>query len=251
MQHTIVFSEMLIGSFILVRNLGQIRKNSLVTSSTMTKIVAAFALTEILLMFVPAFSLTEFTVCWSVPIVVAHFLPLFIRRKRRLHFLNQRIWILNSLILHARLGRGIRQAISLTSERADFYIKTRLRQLLDRLITTTSHSSETALIDPLLRDLYDTLRLCEVEPHLTIQRLVSFRQAIEIRETFRRKSDRAVQQLRAQAYVLTALYGGLVSFVIWHFGFTGHERIIVLSMLLFTLGIVVTLRQGRKIKWSI
>ncbi len=251
MRHAMIFAEMLLGTFILVRILRQIRNNSLTSPAAMTKIVAAFALAETLLMLVPAISLLAFTVCWSIPIVCASILPFAIRRRRRGHFLSQRIWILSSLILHVRLGISIRRALLLTSERADFYIGTRLRQLHDRLVTEVKGSRLPSSIDPLLRDLYETLCLCEAEPHLTVQRLVNFRQGLEIHEEFRRKTGQALQQLRAQAYVLTALYLALVTFVIWRFGYAEHERMIMLSILLFTLGVFATLRQGRKIKWSV
>ncbi len=106
-------------------------------------------------------------------------------------------------------------------------------------------------MDPVLHELYETLWLCESEAHLTVQRLVNYRQKIEIYEEFRRKSDQALHQLRAQAYVLTGLYAGLLLFVISRFGFAQHERAIMLSAMLFLLGVFITLRQGRNIKWSV
>ncbi len=251
MRHAIVFIEMSAGMITLVRIFAQIRKNSLVSNEAMTKIVAAFFVCECLLALVPARSMIAFTICWSVPIAVASFLPTIIRRRRRQHFLRHRIWILNCLILNTRLGIGLRRALVQTSDRADFYIKTRLRQLHDRLITETKGSSSHAPMDPVLHELYETLWLCESEAHLTVQRLVNYRQKIEIYEEFRRKSDQALHQLRAQAYVLTGLYAGLLLFVISRFGFTQHERAIMLSAMLFLLGVFITLRQGRNIKWSV
>lgn len=251
MRHVIVFIEMLIGLITLVRVLRQIRTKSLVSRSMMTKIVASFCVVEVLLVFVPAISMVAFTVCWSVPLIAASLLPTIIRQQRRRHFLKHRIWVLNNLILQARLGTGLRRALIITSERADFYIKTRLRQLHDRLVTENRDNLKQTPMDPLLQEFYEVLRSCESESHLTLSQLMNYRQKIEIYEQFQRKSAQALQQLRAQAYVLCAIYIGLVFFVVSRFGFSANEQTIMFSIFLFLIGLLITLKQGRKIKWSV
>jgi len=253
-HHTLIFIEMLTGFSILIRVLHSIRTKSLISESAMTKIVAAFVACEALLAFLPINSQLAFTLCWSVPLVFIVILPSWIQFERRRHFKLRRIWILNSLILRVRLGSGVRQALLQTSERADLYIKTRLRQLHDRLVTTNNISAPNEVgrdIDPLLIELYDVLVDCERESHLTCQRLTNYRRKIEIHEEFQRKSDQVLRQLRAQAYVLTALYFAVFGFVVWRFGFTEHSRTLVMSMSLFILGIIITLRQGRRIRWTV
>jgi hypothetical protein len=160
------------------------------------------------------------------------------------------VWILNSLILKVRLGLGIRQALLQTCEDSDFYIKTRLRQLHDRLVMNMDKRAMVP-VDPQLREFNELLVECEQESHLTTERLINFRRKVEIHQDFKRRADQVLHQLRAQAYVLTALYIGLVTFVVWRFGFSEHAGTFVISMLLFTLGIVTTLRQGRRIKWTV
>ncbi len=227
--------------------LTEIRRNFLLENTKIGPLTGFFFAFNALFALVPARSLSLFTLIWAANTILFALTPEFVRFLRQSEMKRQLPFIVSSLVLGIRTGLSLRPALQRTANHFGGYVGMKLRKLHDHLVLKAPLNQ----VDPLLRELQSTLLSCELEPHLTAQRLVGFRYKLEIEERFRRKTGQALQQLRGQCYVLTLMYLITFAFVCRYFGIRENAKLLVTSALMFAAGVALTLAQGRKIKWTV
>ncbi len=246
MEKAFIFFEILSGVLILRRISDEIRRNFLFNERQLTKIVAAFLLANMLLIRLSTRSLSLFTLVWAVIVCLIASLPSLTRLKRQNEMKRQIPFILNALILNLRTGMALRPAILKVAEQFGGYSGLKLRLLHEHLVVKAT----MAQVDPVLFELQVVLKDCDREPHLISQRLSTFRHKLSVQESFIKKRQRALHQIRAQSAILTLIYVGVFIFVVRRFGFAEHGQNLLFSLMLFVAGVFVTFRQGAKIKWK-
>jgi len=227
--------------------LSEIRQNFLLEAPQATRLMGFFFALNALLVFVPARSLSFFTLIWASNTAIFALTPHIVRLWRLGEMRRQLPFIVSSLILGIGTGLSLRPALQRTAAHFGGYVGQKLRKLHDHLVL----KAPLTQIDPLLRDLQAALMSCEAEPHLTAQRLLGYRYKLVVEDKFRRKTAQALHQLRGQCYVLIVMYVITFSFVCSYFGFKEHARLMVISLVIFAGGIFLTLAQGRKITWTV
>ena len=83
-----------------------------------------------------------------------------------------------------------------------------------------------------------------------LKKLQYLKRKVKIELSFRIKSQRALLQTRVQSGILCFFYIGLL---IWTATAQGHKNtfLILISLLLFTIGLIWILKTGRQMKWSV
>jgi hypothetical protein len=247
MQKATVFFEILSGIFIFRRMLSEIRLHFLLEKVQIRALSILFFIFNSLLVFLPARSLSLFTLIWAFGTISFALTPHFVRILRQNEMKRQIPFMVSSLILGVRMGLALRPALLRTATHIGGYSGQKLRKLHDHLVLRAPLHQ----VDPILQELQSTLLSCESESHLTAQRLLGYRHKLEIEEKFTRKSRQVLHQLRGQSYVLAILFLVTFSFVVNQFGFQENAKLLVSSVVVFAFGVFLTLRQGRKIKWTV
>jgi len=79
----------------------------------------------------------------------------------------------------------------------------------------------------------------------------ALRRQLKLMEDFRRRSGQVTEQMKMQALIVTALYLGLLFFVIKQFGFKNHQSLILISGFIFLIGLLWIFLIGRRMKWKV
>ncbi|MES2963436.1 MAG: hypothetical protein V4760_06065 [Bdellovibrionota bacterium] len=106
-------------------------------------------------------------------------------------------------------------------------------------------------IDPFVREFVDELALIDRHPHLAVRRLETFRDKIEIEESFRRRSGQVLARIRAQSSVMTGLYLAVSAFMIAKFGWSANAKLFAIATTSFGIGAIWLWCGGRNLKWKV
>lgn len=95
-------------------------------------------------------------------------------------------------------------------------------------------------------------RIIEIEKSgvQCVEQIKAIRRELSMLESFRRRSGQVAMQTRLQAIIVTFLFLGLLLFVVHMFGFQRNLKIIMLSSMMFALGLGWIFLIGRRIKWK-
>ena len=83
-----------------------------------------------------------------------------------------------------------------------------------------------------------------------LQRLRHLQRKVKIEQAFQTKSKRALLQIRIQSGLLSFFYVGILIWTIVAYG-RQYIYLILISALLFSLGLLWIFKAGRKMKWSV
>ncbi len=95
------------------------------------------------------------------------------------------------------------------------------------------------------------LQRAHTNSHESLRRIENLRRKMKMEREFRHKSGQILFQMRIQAWILAGLYLALLVHVLFRDGSQLHLRWIVLSFVMFIIGLLWTLNMGRRIKWKI
>lgn len=152
------------------------------------------------------------------------------------------------LILQMRSGRSFQDAF----QRIIADSEGLSRAFYERVFLIVVFPQQTGqLQDPLCEEFRRVFIQMKEQPHMATDRLMHFRDRLQMRENFRRKSGQAMRSLRAQAMVMAILYVALCGFISSHFGFYRNQIFIGVSLVLFVFGYYLLLRLGKAMKWKI
>ncbi len=172
----------------------------------------------------------------------------FIKSKRHVLIRDNIVSILDELVLRLRVGGSLRESIAQTSQRREGL----LRLVLDEIYTSIIYPKEqNSHADPLVANLIEELKAIDKSAAKSVQQLQSLRSRYKTEERFRRKSGRALAQVRAQSFILSILYFCLLVGSAWYFGFRTHAWLYLISFVLFALGLLWVYLGGRSLKWKV
>lgn len=78
-----------------------------------------------------------------------------------------------------------------------------------------------------------------------------FKRGLRIQNTLRHKSRLSALQVRAQAVVATLIYLFLLCFALAELQLANYPSVIMVSLLLMTTGLIIILKKGESVKWTI
>lgn len=168
--------------------------------------------------------------------------------RRARNFQNDVLSVLSILILKMKSGRAFRQALlESTSE-----CEPRLRAKLSEIASVVAFSSqEFSQNDPFVRELIEEFRVVDRQPHASLRRLMVFREKIRVEDDFRRRSGHVLARIRAQSLVMCGLYLAVFVFMVVKFGWRPNARVLLFSLLSFSIGAVWIWIGGRRLRWKV
>lgn len=155
---------------------------------------------------------------------------------------------LNHLLLLMKTGMSLRAAVSQATEEAPASARIRLKEVSDLVVfSPQSVGVSSRFVDRVVAE----LRRADQFPHFCLRQLEELRDRLVIETDFRRRSNQAQMQVRAQAAVLATLYLLVLVFILQTFGWRGHQELILLSVTMFAVGALWLLQVGRRFRWKI
>ena len=185
---------------------------------------------------------------FCIPLIFTFFLKAFFIFIWKQKFYLQFEFFLNVLISQIKIGTGFRSAFK---KAAQSLTHPYFQNYFLKILETISYSQK-------LREEFDFAPLKQIITELKtadesvqcLEHLENLRHQIYIQSMFRKKVGTALLQIRLQSLVLLLLYSGLFIFILHKYGLK-YIKILFISLILFILGLMLLLRCGRKIKWSI
>lgn len=154
--------------------------------------------------------------------------------------------IVDAVILKMKSGNAFRSAVA----KAQRSLSRRQCQWLELVLSCDNHriNQHPANLTTLA---YREMSRALTEPHLAKQILENLRRDGRILHEFRRRSGQILLQTRVQAIVLSVMYCLVLLFVLNTNKFEQIAPLLAVSLGLFSLGVVVLMRVGRRYKWKV
>ena len=246
-----IFFEIASAFGVLFRISTELARKNLVSRSVMTKIVLASLSMIVILAFLFRQSVFVFSfLVWS-GVLFAFLSEKMIARRNRDLFLRELPRLLDNTVLNMKVGQSFRSALQSASHDLSPFSKIKIRNVMNGLSLLPAKSAPGENSGPEEATLIAVFYRIEAENHRALQRLEQLRYKLRVEQDFRSRVKRALVQLKAQSYFLSALYVCLLGFVYFRFGFRGNERLIGLSLVLYLAGIYFTRRVGRGFQWKV
>lgn len=162
---------------------------------------------------------------------------------------DERIPILDFLISNMRSGHSLRTSLA----EYGHHCKPMVGAALKEFITCLQFKKpwRSLVSHPQLDFFFEELSLIDGISHRQVDRLKILRQRLKTERNFRRKSSQATIQIRMQAWVMSLMYVGMLTYICLEFGFWSHSRLILMSTSLFLMGLILVLNIGRRYSWKI
>lgn len=159
--------------------------------------------------------------------------------------------VLSNLIVRMKNGCSLQAGIAAIAEENRSSHRLRLLEVARSVAFSPQNDARNALHNGRIREI--VRELCEVSRlnRSQIQELQRWRERIRRERSFRRRSVQATAQVRAQAIVLSVIYGLLAFFSVAVFGWSVSREPFQLSLPFFLLGLFLILRGGGRVKWSV
>lgn len=219
----------------------------LIAVEAMTKIGTAYLFCELLaVIFLPApgfvtISLILHSFLWLAQQTLTHW---------RVHrFQRKFLLILDQVILGMSSGLSFRQSFESAKNRMEPIVQQQLAEIMGHVAFSQQKSSSQT--NEFLRDLIEELTLVDQQPHRALQRLQTLRRKLKMEQNFRRRSGQVTQQLRAQAIILSGMYAFLLIFVSQQIGLSRYLNLTLISLMLFSLGLLFILNIGKRFRWKV
>ncbi len=163
-------------------------------------------------------------------------------------FYQQFELFLNTLIAQIKIGMGFRSGFkSALAGLSHKHFKNYFIDILETLSFSKKLRKEFCWSP--MQEMIEELKRADQSPQC-LEHLENLRQAVKVRSLFRKKSQSALLQIRAQSLVLLVLYSGLFLFVLHKYGLK-YIHILLLSLFLFLTGLIILFQCGRRVKWTV
>jgi Flp pilus assembly protein TadB len=186
-------------------------------------------------------------------VFLAHFLPLVLmmwnQKSRLARFRRQILPFLDELLLKMRSGRSLRESLSEVGAQGHAYKGTDLAEL-SILVCFPERKSDPKLI-PQARELLSELLKIDQSASRTIEKVRAYRKKEKMVQKFRQKSSQVTGQVRAQAIVCAFLYVALLAWVVWDNPDGALSLPVVVSFLLFLVGMISMSLLARSFRWKL
>ena len=242
----LLFMNSVVGYVLVHRILADLAEEFAFTQQIFTILAASSIGLFLFLTFACASSLTLW-IFIGILLITLKFFPNILRvfLLRRL-FLSL-IPLLDHVVLGLQSGKSFRSSLMSAIELQNGWVRNQLRDLYSSMVMSETH---VVLKSALLKDFRE--EMCEIDRsqnRLTDQ--VRALRQLKLQQDFRRRSGQVTQQIKMQAIIVTALYLGLLGFVILQFGWREHMKLIMSSSVLFFLGLIIIFQVGRRMTWKV
>ncbi len=102
-----------------------------------------------------------------------------------------------------------------------------------------------------LREITAEFKKVDQSAHKSIEKLENFRRRLSVLNNFRRRSGRIRGQVQLQAGILFVIYAISFAFVAIAFSLRDLAGLLLVSFLLFVVGLVMVFYLGKDVKWKI
>ena len=182
-----------------------------------------------------------------VPPVLTYFLLSISAFMWRQRFCQQFEFFLNTLIAQIKMGAslptGFKQALPSLNPSYKSYFTEILEEIL-----FSKNLRDIFCFSP-VKNMIIELKKADKSSHC-LKHLENLRHQVKIRSLFRRKAEATLLQIRIQSLTLLILYICLFIFVLTRYGLK-YGNMLLISALLFAMGLFILFHCGRKIKWTI
>lgn len=161
----------------------------------------------------------------------------------------QFVSLLDSLIIRMRAGKSFRDAFVQILPESDPLVRVLLTEFHSSLIY--KRPLDELFFQKDIRDYFQELTNIDEQNHKSIERLKSFRRTLKVRQDFRQKSRQAMQQVHAQALILSLMYVLLLFVLVLRGEATKYLGLVTGSAVLFAVGLFCLQLIGRGYKWKI
>ena len=215
----------------------------------MTKIgTAYFACVIALIIFSPT---SHFSLCFAVffPLAMTGAaLSVCVSRRAR-NFQRDALALMTILILKMKSGRSFRHSLIESTQECESHMRAKFSEIAS--VVAFSSQAQTAQSDAFVSELIDEFRVIDQQPHSSLKRLMVFREKIRVEDDFRRRSGQVLARLRAQSFVMCGLYLAVFVFMVTKFGFRANAQALLISVMLFAIGVIWIWLGGRQLKWKV
>lgn len=156
--------------------------------------------------------------------------------------------LLDHVILGLQTGKSFRSSLIYAIEMQNGWIRNQLRDLYHSMLNSENN---IAMKSALLKDLRAELIEIDNSNQRVLEQVKALRRQLKMQRDFRRRSGQVTQQIKMQAIIVTALFLGLLGFVIFQFGWHENSKIIFFSAFFFILGLIFIFSVGRRMKWKV
>ena len=192
-----------------------------------------------------------------VPLVTALASAFLLAKRRQMRIERELPKWLGNLIMRMRMGHSLQ--VALEEELLKNQSSTRFHMLTIARVVSFSPQNELNAsarlslmsLPPKIRSIADEFRRIHLLPNRQIDELERWRDRILAADSFRRKSNQAMAQARAQALVLGATYVALVLFATFAFGWGAVRGSMQLSTPLFLAGALWLWKGAGRVKWTV
>lgn len=194
---------------------------------------------------------TSSTMLWlfiGILLITLKFFPDILRFFLLRRLRSALIPMLDCVIMGLQSGKSFRLSLHSAIEIQSGWVRLQLMELFESLPVA---ENVIAVKSALLRDLQGELVEIDRSQVRCLEQVRALRRHLKMQEDFRRRSGQVTQQIKMQAIIVTALYLGLLSFVIAQFGLRDHQFLILASAVTFFAGILWVFSLGRRIKWKV
>lgn len=201
--------------------------------------------------FIALISASAPTLLWlfiGILLITLKFFPDILRFFLILRLRCALIPFLDGVILSLQTGKSFRTSLRVAAELQEGWVHIRLREVVESL---TVSENVIAMKSALIKDFRAELMEIDQSQTRCLEQVQALRRQLKMQEDFRRRSGQVTQQLKMQAIIVTALYLGLLIFVIVQFGFLKHRSLIFLSLFFFITGLFWIFLMGRRMKWKV
>lgn len=192
-----------------------------------------------------------------LPLVTALASAFLLAKRRQMRIERELPKWLGNLIMRMRMGHSLQ--VALEEELLKNQSSTRFHMLTIARVVSFSPQNELNAsarlslmsLPPKIRSIADEFRRIHLLPNRQIDELERWRDRILAADSFRRKSNQAMAQARAQALVLGAIYVALVLFATFAFGWGTVRGSMQLSTPLFLAGALWLWKGAGRVKWTV
>lgn len=182
------------------------------------------------------------------PIILLRVIKSLMRKYDERRFHTEFHGFLRGVALSMRVGNSFRYSVTDSYYLLGNKSKLRIERLME-LVVFTQHK-KLDLISAFEHEIYTEFSKIEASSHQSLQRIDLWISNIEKKSDFRHKSVQILYQLYIQAGILSLMFFALLIFVAKNYGLINNTKIIFSSMFLFSVGLILCFKIGKKIKWN-
>ncbi len=176
------------------------------------------------------------------------FFSLIYELKLKKVFISSHLNVIDGLILQIRVGYSTQKAISESLNHmsgAENKIYEPLRSILKPDFDLHANSYRW------MRFYFSELSAILKSEARVTEQLVMFKQGLKVENRFLARTSQVTRQIKAQALVACLVYGLIFLLSYYQLNLMDSMKTVVLSLILFLMGIIFIFTIGRKIKWKV